>query len=134
MVTMATRKFFLQNLFFQWNQMVLDEVEFNLGRRINLMYLFPLERCLYPTCYYMNLIAEIVETKCDPRVPNKSQIEEVSPTPSSTLLNASTKTPNPPSRRVLSPSTIIFSLQEIKPFLLLDELLEMKVISLSWIH
>ena len=55
------------------------KVEINFGRRLNLMHIFPIERCLYPTYCYMNLPAEIVDTKDDPKVPNKSQIKEVSP-------------------------------------------------------
>ena len=113
----------------------MGKVEIIFGRKINLMNLFTLERCLCPTYCYMNLSPKVVETKDDPRVPNKSHINEVSPTSSFTLLNVSTKSlmknPNPPSRRLLIPSTILFSMWEIKPFLLVDELVEMKASSPS---
>ena len=90
--------------------MMMVKLKINFGRRLNLMHLLLLDMCLYPTYFYMNLLAEIVETKDDTRVENKYHIQEVSPSPSSTLISVSTKrlmkTSNPPSWRVLIPSTI----------------------------
>ena len=87
--------------------MVLAEMDLNFGRRLNLMHIFPLERCLRPTYCYMNPPTKIVE-KDDPKVPNESHIEEGFYSPSSKMLSVSTKrlmkTLNPPSRRVFIPS------------------------------
>ena len=135
MVIMETRGYFFQRILFQYNMMIMDKVDINFGRRINIINIFHIDSFLCHTYFYMNLPAKIVDIKDDPMVPNKYHIEDLSRIPSSTLISVSTKRvlkiPNKPRRRILIPSTVWFLMQEIKPFLLMDELVEMKANSPS---
>ena len=45
---------FLGKIFFQENVMMMAKVDIIFGIRLNLVHLFTLKRCLYPTYYYMN--------------------------------------------------------------------------------
>ena len=88
---METRWYFLQRLLFQYNMMIMEKVDINFGRRINVINIFHIESFLCHTYFYMNLPAKIVDIKYDPMVPNKYQIEDLSRIPSSTLISVSTK-------------------------------------------
>ena len=112
MVIMESRACLLQNLFFKANLWMMDKVEINVWRGIDHIQLILLKRCLCPPYNGVNSPAGTMESKDDPKDPNELEKWEVSPTSTSTIHNANTKshykTLNASRRKILIPFIILF--------------------------